>query len=479
MARSEFTPPATQFNFESFFNTINGRPQTTASTTCGINPSTLEKNPAVPVSTRTDVDKAVEAAQNAVDKWQSVPYAERQVALRRFADSLEELAEGFANMLTREQGKPLNVARGEVAGGIEVLRQQAQIELPEDVIEDKPGRKVIVKYKPIGIVAGIVPWNFPFLLSLLKIGSALLTGNALILKPSPFTPYCGLKLVELAQQHFPPGVLQALSGNDDLGPWLVNHPHIGKVSFTGSTATGKRIMQDSAKTLKRVTLELFVTFSLGGNDPAIICSNVDVKDIAPKMCVAIKRLYAHEAIYEDLITEMAKVVDGWVVADGFQENATLGPLSNKMQFDKVNDLLDDIKTKGYKIVTKSHQSHSAGKGYFITPTIVDNPPDDSRVVQEEAFGPVLPVLRWSDEEEVIKRANDTLYGLGASVWSQDKAEALRIVNQLRAGAVWINGHAEQSGNYPVSGHKESGIGSESGLEGFKSYCNVQTLVLKD
>ncbi|KAJ5015885.1 putative aldehyde dehydrogenase [Colletotrichum sp. SAR 10_99] len=471
-----------KLDFTKFYNVINGKLETTPKTRHGLNPSTLEPLAEVPLSTAEDVDRAVQAARAAQEAWAETPYEERKKAVAKLGDLMEENLNEFAVMLSKEQGKPIGFAQFEISEAIKHFRGVPTLPFPEEVVSDDPDRRVITRYVPLGVAVGIVPWNFPILLAVGKICPALITGNAFILKPSPFTPYCDLKIVELAQQVFPPGVFQALSGDDNLGPWLTSHPGVDKVSFTGSTATGKRVMESCAKTLKRVTLEL------GGNDAAIVLPDVDIKAVAPKIvtlalynsgqvCIAIKRIYIHESIYDELLTEMANVVNSFPVGDGQQEGTMLGPVQNQMQFERVKDLLKDIEEQKHKLAAGSTAPASNGKGYFITPTMVDNPPDNSRIVVEEPFGPIFPVLKWSDEKEVIQRANNTDMGLGASVWSKDLEKAQAIAKKLKAGNVWINTHLELQYDAPFGGHKQSGIGYEYGAGGLKAYCNAQSMFI--
>ncbi|KAJ3962993.1 hypothetical protein N0V92_000281 [Colletotrichum tropicale] len=471
-----------KLDFTKFYNVINGKLETTPKTRHGLNPSTLEPLAEVPLSTAEDVDRAVQAAKAAQEAWAETPYEERKKAVAKLGDLMEENLNEFAVMLSKEQGKPIGFAQFEISEAIKHFRGVPTLPFPEEVVSDDPDRRVITRYVPLGVAVGIVPWNFPILLAVGKICPALITGNAFILKPSPFTPYCDLKIVELAQQVFPPGVFQVLSGDDNLGPWLTSHPGVDKVSFTGSTATGKRVMESCAKTLKRVTLEL------GGNDAAIVLPDVDIKAVAPKIvtlalynsgqvCIAIKRIYIHESIYDELLTEMANVVNSFPVGDGQKEGTMLGPVQNQMQFERVKDLLKDIEEQKHKLAAGSTAPASNGKGYFITPTMVDNPPDNSRIVVEEPFGPVFPVLKWSDEKEVIQRANNTDMGLGASVWSKDLEKAQAIAKKLKAGNVWINTHLELQYDAPFGGHKQSGIGYEYGAGGLKAYCNAQSMFI--
>ncbi|CAG8255802.1 unnamed protein product [Penicillium salamii] len=472
---------AAQLDFSTFHNVINNELTQTSQTRHGINPANSQPNPPVPVSTQEDLDAAVKAARVAFKIWAKTSFEERRKALSAWADAIEANASGFAKTLTMEQGKPLSQSSVEVGMSGTWIRGLSSIEIPENVIEETEDRTIVQRHVPLGVVGGIVPWNFPVLLAVGKIAAALYTGNTIIVKPSPFTPYCDLKLAELAMQFFPPGVVQCLSGDDTLGPMITDHPDIDKISFTGSILTGKRVMASCAKTLKRVTLEL------GGNDPAIICEDVDIDAIIPKIgilsylcssqiCMMIKRLYVHEKIYDEFLEKLVTFVKTLKVGDGTEEDTFFGPVQNEMQFEKAKDLFSSLSTESLKTalggsIEKSH-------GYYIHPTIVDNPPESSRVVQEEAFAPILPVLKWSDEDDVLERANALKTGLGSSVWSKDFDRASRMADQLQSGSVWVNSHFDVSPTAPMGGHKESGMGMEWGLTGLLTYCNSQTRWLK-
>ena len=272
-------PPINADSIKTFRNTINNELTSTPTTRHSINPANSQPNTEVPVSTKEDLDRAVQAAKDAFKKWSKTSFAERRAALAAYAEAIEANADGFAKILTMEQGKPLNQAATEVGMAGIWIRGLSAIEIPENVIEDNAEKKIVQRYTPMGVAGAILPWNFPVLLAVGKIAPAVYTGNAIIVKPSPFTPYCDLKLVELASRFFPPGLVQCLSGDDTLGPMLTEHPGIDKISFTGSITTGRRVMASCAKTLKRVTLEL------GGNDPAIICDDVDIDAIIPQVCL--------------------------------------------------------------------------------------------------------------------------------------------------------------------------------------------------
>lgn len=472
---------AGQLDFSTFHNVINNELTQTSQTRHGINPANSQPNPLVPVSTQDDLDTAVKAAQAAFKAWSKTSFEQRRKALSAWADAIEANIGGFSKTLTMEQGKPLSQSSAEVGMAGTWIRELSSIEIPDNVIEETDDRKIVQRHTPLGVVGAIVPWNFPILLAVSKIASAVYTGNTVIVKPSPFTPYCDLKLAELAIQFFPPGVVQSLSGDDTLGPMITEHPDIDKISFTGSIITGKRVMASCAKTLKRVTLEL------GGNDPAIICEDVDIDAIIPKIgilsylcsaqiCMMIKRLYVHENIYDEFLDKLVTFVKSLKVGDGTEADTFFGPVQNKMQFDKAKDLFSTLSTENLKAALGG--SIESSSGYYIHPTIVDNPPEGSRVVQEEAFAPILPVLKWSDEDDVIERANALKTGLGSSVWSKDFDRATRIADQLQSGSVWVNSHFDVSPTAPMGGHKESGVGVEWGLTGLLGYCNSQTQWLK-
>ncbi|CAG8060559.1 unnamed protein product [Penicillium salamii] len=472
---------AAQLDFSTFHNVINNELTQTSQTRHGINPANSQPNPPVPVSTQEDLDAAVKAARVAFKTWAKTSFEERRKALSAWADAIEANASGFAKTLTMEQGKPLSQSSVEVGMSGTWIRGLSSIEIPDNVIEETEDRTIVQRHVPLGVVGGIVPWNFPILLAVGKIAAALYTGNTIIVKPSPFTPYCDLKLAELAIQFFPPGVVQCLSGDDTLGPMITDHPDIDKISFTGSILTGKRVMASCAKTLKRVTLEL------GGNDPAIICEDVDIDAIIPKIgilsylcssqiCMMIKRLYVHEKIYDEFLDKLVTFVKTLKVGDGTEEDTFFGPVQNEIQFEKAKDLFSSLSTESLKTALGGSIENS--HGYYIHPTIVDNPPESSRVVQEEAFAPILPVLKWSDEDDVLERANALKTGLGSSVWSKDFDRATRMADQLQSGSVWVNSHFDVSPTAPMGGHKESGMGMEWGLTGLLTYCNSQTRWLK-
>ncbi|KAG7289835.1 hypothetical protein NEMBOFW57_006212 [Staphylotrichum longicolle] len=403
-------------------------------------------------------------------------------------DTIEANLAGFTDLLMKEAGKPVSGANMELQFGLMHLRETAKLELEEEVIEDNEERTASVRYVPIGVGVGIVPWIYPVVLGLGKLDAAVLTGNTFIWKPSPYSPYTALKLGELAAKIFPPGVVQVLSGDEGLGPLLTAHPDVARISFTGSTATGKKVMAACAKTLKRLTLEL------GGNDAAIVCEDVDVAKVVQKVqigpmaflhagqvCMEIKRLYVHEKIYSEFLKQLVDLVKQFKIGGAGDTEAFFGPVQNRMQFNKLQNLYSEIPKQGWQVALGGIENQrSKTEGFFMPPTIIDNPPDDSRIVVEEPFGPIVPVLKWSDEEDVIARANNTNMGLGASVWSKDIDRARRMAKRLEAGSLWVNTHFELAPYVPFGGHKWSGVGMDWGTVGMKGWCNAQAIwVRKD
>jgi acyl-CoA reductase-like NAD-dependent aldehyde dehydrogenase len=461
-----------------FTLTIAGEGVTTSAHVEVINPATGRAFAAAPAADAALLDRAVAAAQDAFPSWRDLALAERRHALLALADAIEESATDFSLLFTREQGRPLPLARREIVTSARWLREVASQDVPVDIVEDSETRRVEVHHVPFGVVAAIVPWNFPFLLAIWKIAPALLTGNTVVLKPSPYTPLCALKLGELTRTILPSGVLNVLSGDDALGPLMSSHPGFAKITFTGSTATGKRVMEAAAKDLKRITLEL------GGNDAAIVLADADPEEVANAMfagaffnsaqvCIATKRLYVHADIYEAVRDKLHARLMAAVVGDGSEPGVTHGPVQNLTQYRRVTTLIADAEAAGLTLLRGS--AVPEGEGYFIRLTLVDDPPDAAAVVREEAFGPVLPMLRFTDIDDVIVRANDSQYGLAGSIWSKDIAKAVAIAKRLDAGSIWINQNRQVAPHVPFSGFKQSGIGVENGREGLLEFTQTKSI----
>ncbi|WP_199554219.1 aldehyde dehydrogenase family protein [Sandaracinobacteroides hominis] len=463
----------------SYQMTIDGKGVSTPAHIDVRNPATGEVFAQAPAATAKDLDHAVAAAKRAFESWKLTSIAERKAALNKAAAILKAHADELASLFVAEQGRPLAGAKAEILGASMWMQATTLLDIPVEVTEDSDTRRVEVHHVPLGVVCGIVPWNFPVLLAVWKIGPALLAGNTLVLKPSPFTPLTTLRIGELFRDCFPAGVFNVISGGDDLGPRMTAHKGFAKISFTGSTATGRRVMESAAKDLKRITLEL------GGNDAAIILPDVDVDAVAAQLfegafhntaqvCVATKRMYIHADIYDRLRDRLHELAKATPVGDGAQQGNRYGPVQNEPQYRRVLNLLEDARATGLTLLEGSAVPEA---GYFVPLTLVDNPPEASRVVQEEAFGPVLPLLKWNDLDDVIARANDSDYGLAGAVWSADVAKATEIAHRLDTGTVWINQNLQSTPFTPLAGAKQSGFGQENGLAGLLEFTRPKSIFI--
>lgn len=436
-----------------------------------INPATGEAFETCPVADEAQLDAAVAAAAAAFPAWSALPIEERAARIDALADALQGRADEFARLLTAEQGKPGNQAKMEVIGAVFTLRAFAAMRLETNVIRDDEKARIIEVRRPLGVVGAILPWNFPVVLLMNKLAPALLAGNTLVAKPAPTTPLTTLLFGTLCAEILPRGVVNILCDENDLGGALAAHPGIAKVSFTGSTATGKKVLQAAAATLKRVTLEL------GGNDAAIILDDADPIETARKIfqgamanagqvCIAIKRAYVPEAIYDVFCEELARLATAAVVDDGAKQGAQIGPVQNAQQYEKLKALLDESAREG-KVIAGGVPLDRPG--FFIAPTIVRDVTDDARIVREEQFGPVLPVLSYTDVDDAVARANASDFGLGGSVWGTDLDRATDVALRIQSGTAWVNQHMALSPTVPFRGAKQSGMGGELGLEGLHEY----------
>ena len=456
---------------------INGEMVAGTSTMPVLNPATEEVLTDCPRSSEEQLNQAVQAAKNAFSSWSQTQIQERKEIVLKIADIVEANAQELAQILTEEQGKPIGDATGEVYGMAAFCRYFASLDLPVKLIEDSDGRKVEAHRTPLGVVGAIVPWNFPLILLAFKLPPALIAGNTIVIKPAPTTPLSTLRVAELIKDVAPPGVINVITDLNDLGAALTAHPDVRKISFTGSTATGAKVMAGAAGLLKRITLEL------GGNDAGIVLNDVDPKEAAPKLfnsafqntgqvCIAMKRLYVHEDIYDEMCDELATLANETVIGNGLEQGTKLGPLNNKMQFDKVKELIEEAKTDG-NVIAGGEVPDQAG--YFIRPTIVRDIEEGSRLVDEEQFGPVLPVMKFSDEKDAVERANATQWGLGGSVWSSDLDKAYALAEKMEAGTIWINKHSELDPTIPFGGSNQSGLGKELGSEGLEEFTQLKII----
>lgn len=442
-----------------------------------IDPATGEVFARCASASREEMESSVDAAATAFPAWAAMPLDERRALLVRMAEAIEQNILAIARTLTFEQGKPIPDAEAEVGGAAYFLRYYAGLDIPVEVVEDSATRRVEMHRQPLGVVAAIVPWNFPVLTAVNKTGAALLTGNTVVIKPAATTPLATLQIAALWKDIVPAGVVNVVTDNNDLGDVLTTHPLVRKVSFTGSTATGVKVMASGAPTLKRMTLEL------GGNDSGIVLDDCDPDSVSQalfnsafanngQVCIALKRLYVHESKYDAVCNRLAEIANAAIVGPGSQQGTQLGPVQNRAQYEKLNALIEESREQGTIIAGGDSPD---GPGYFINPTIVRDIADDARLVTEEQFGPVLPVLSFSEVDDVIERANGTSYGLGNSVWSASTERAAAIAERLDSGTVWINKHGDIGPDTPFSGAKMSGVGIEMGLHGLLEFTQVKVL----
>ncbi|HRK42832.1 MAG TPA: aldehyde dehydrogenase family protein [Gemmobacter sp.] len=447
------------------------------STMAVVNPATEEVLAQAPRASEAQLEQAVAAAKVAFPAWAARPIAERRAMILTVADRLEARVEEFARLLTQEQGKPLPEATAEIVYTCAFIRHLASYDLPVKVIEDSEIRLVQQFRRPLGVVGAIIPWNFPVLIVAFKLPLALLAGNTVVLKPAPTTPLTTLRLGEIMAEVLPAGVVNIITDQNDLGARLTSHPDIAKISFTGSSATGQKVMAAAAGTIKRLTLEL------GGNDAAIVLPGADPAKVAPglfagaflnagQVCLAIKRAYVHESIYEEVCARLAELADQAVLGDGLEQGVTIGPVQNRMQFDKLKGFLDAARAEGRIIAGGTVEDRP---GFFIRPTIVADVEDGARIVDEEQFGPILPVIRFDDVEAALARANSSVWGLGGSVWGEDREANRRVAERMESGSVWINKHLDFGPNIPFGGAKQSGLGVEFAEEGLAEFTQIRIL----
>ncbi|SEQ77312.1 Acyl-CoA reductase [Faunimonas pinastri] len=456
---------------------IDGKLVDGASTLDVIDPATGAVFETCARADEAQLEQAIAAAKRAFPAWAALGHEKRRDYLNQLADAMQGRYDEFCKLLTREQGKPLAQSQFEVGGAIAALRYFGEQDLPLETIRETEDGKILEQRTPLGVVAAITPWNFPVILLMMKLAPALSVGNTMVAKPAPSTPLTTALFGELAAEILPPGVLNVIVDANDLGGKITAHSDIAKVSFTGSTGTGKRVMESAAGTLKRLTLEL------GGNDAAIILDDVDAKEVAPKVfqaamvnagqvCLAAKRVYAPRSMYDAICEELAKLAREAVVDDGLNQGAEIGPLQNKQQYEKVLEIIEEAKAQGKVIAGGAALDR---EGYFIAPTVVRDLPDSARLVREEQFGPAIPVLVYDTIEEVIERANDSEYGLGGTIWTNDADRGLQVALQVQSGTVWVNKHLDMPFDVPFGGAKQSGIGREQGIDGMKEFTQAKII----
>jgi len=462
---------------------INGATRESSQLVDVLNPATEEAFAHCHFSTLDDLNDAVAAARAAFPAWAAASDEARKAKVMELASLLEANMPELMELVTKESGKPMGGLNGigsgmEVGGAVAWTQVTASLDLPVEVIQDDDETRIEVHRKPLGVVGSITPWNWPLMIAIWHVMPALRTGNTVVIKPSPFTPVATTRFFELANEVLPAGVINVVHGEGEVGGAMSSHGDINKMIFTGSTATGRRIMEASSVNLKRLTLEL------GGNDAGIVLPGADVAAIAPKLfgagfhnngqtCAALKRLYVHESQYEEVCNALAELANSTVVGNGLEEASQLGPLQNAKQLSIVKDLLGNAKSNNARVVAGGNEID--GPGYFFEPTIIADQSDGDRLVDEEQFGPLLPVIKYSDIDDVIERANRSSSGLGGSVWSDDIAKATEIASRLECGTAWVNEHGAIQPNAPFGGVKQSGFGVEFGSYGLEEYTSIQTL----
>lgn len=462
---------------------INGKAVQSGSTFDVINPATGRAFAQCQLGDASHVEQAVSAAKAAFPAWSQTSNEQRTQLLHEVAGAIEANMPELMQLVTKETGKPMGGLNGigsgmEVGGSVAWTHYSAELQFPVDVIQDNEVARIEVHRKPLGVVASITPWNWPLMIAIWHVIPALRAGNTVVMKPATFTPVSTLRFVQLASEILPPGVINIVTGPGSVGGLITSHPDVSKVAFTGSTPTGRRIMESASANLTRCTLEL------GGNDAGIVLPDINVKEMAPKLfaacfhnngqtCAALKRLYVHESQYEEMGQEMAELAKNVVVGDGLEEGTELGPIQNQAQLRIVEELAESARADGGRFLAGGKRLDR--DGYFYEPTVVADLTDGSRLVDEEPFGPIVPIIKYSDIDEVIERANRNECGLGGSVWSSDANKAAQLAQRLECGSAWVNDHGAIQPDAPFGGIKQSGMGVEFGLYGLEEFSSIQTL----
>lgn len=443
-----------------------------------INPADETTLVEINAASTAQVEHAIDTAKQAFKHWKNTDDVVINEIFLKIAQTIREQKSEIAALITQEQGKTLAMAEFEVEAGASWIEYLTSLDIPVEHIQDPTGKQIKVYNRPLGVVASITPWNWPFMIAVWHIFPALKTKNCVVNKPSEYTPLSTIKLVDIINHYVPAGVCSVVVGKGDVGQALSEHPLVDKVTFTGSTRTGQSILSHAVASLKSVVLEL------GGNDVGIVLEDADLERTAQgifasaflnagQTCAALKRLYVHESIYDQLLEKLVTLADAQVVGAGLEPSSTFGPVQNKMQYDKVQSLIADATAQGGKIVTQSIRLPE--KGYYIAPTIVVDLPESAALVQDEQFGPALPVLKFKDIEDVLARSNASSFGLGGSVWSQDLDKAQQIASQMETGTVWINSHSDLSPAAVFGGWKSSGLGYSFGLDGLLLFTHKQAV----
>src|SRR5438132_6250040 len=460
------------------------------------NPATGEVVQTIPLGTARDVEQAIDAAEQAFATWAETSAEDRGAALANACELIRANSGEIAQLLTAEQGKTLFESGLEIhhlLHGLEFYAGLASKVRGSHVPLPQKGAYGMVVRQPIGICGGIVPWNFPLTLMGTKLGPALAAGNTIIVKPASTTPLATLRTAELIQQatfaggkgKLPPGAINVITGpGAEVGEQLLRHPRVRRIAFTGSTEVGRHVMEVAGPEIKRITLEL------GGSDPMIVCDDADIGTAVKmadtgrffncgQMCLGVKRLFVHESVYDSFVAQLRGILEKKTVGPGTEKSSRMGPLHLAYQRQEIEEQVEDARSRGARVTVGGGRPEGDGfaRGNFYLPTLIEDAPWDSKVVREEVFGPVLPVFRFGDLDEAIERANDSVYGLGSSIWTRDLVKANRAIDKLEAGNVWVNSLHYGYDELPFGGIKASGIGREHGPEALDYYLEPKGVVI--
>jgi succinate-semialdehyde dehydrogenase / glutarate-semialdehyde dehydrogenase len=460
------------------------------------NPASGEVVDSVPKGTAADVQQAVDAAEGAFAEWAETSAEDRGAALFDACERIKANASEIAQLLTSEQGKTLFEANLEIhhlLHGLEFYAGLASKVRGSYAPLPQKGAYGLVIRQPIGVCAGIIPWNFPLTLMGTKLGPALAAGNTIVIKPASTTPLATLRAAQLiseatfggGKKQLPAGAVSVVTGPGNVvGEELLKHPKVRRIAFTGSTEMGRHVMEVAGREIKRITLEL------GGSDPMIVCEDADVDTAAKnadvgrffncgQMCLGVKRLFVHESVYDGFVGQLRGIVEKKTVGVGTERSTRMGPMHLADQRNEIEEQVEDARARGARVLVGGVRpdGDALANGHFYLPTLIENAPRDSRVVQEEVFGPVLPVFKFTHLDEAIEMANDSIYGLGSSIWTRDLVKANRAIDKLQAGNVWVNSLHYGYDELPFGGVKASGLGREHGPEALDYYVEQKGVVI--